>query len=179
MGKQAVRPVEEKFVSRTRKTPKRGFAVLDREKALKAVAGPVGLLRRLSTGATSTGGGRCRNALEGVETELNDILRFSSDSRLPDDLVGDAEAVSVSADSGMVRKSAAGAVKALRRILKNARADLSVPACQSDRLDDALDRLEEELNGLLPPPGASPKPRLPDSLFYEDAEVPVDTASED
>jgi hypothetical protein len=34
----------------------------------------------------------------------------------------------------------------------------------------AIDRLEEELNRLLPPPGAPPKAKLPAEWFGDDAE---------
>ena len=93
---------------------------------------------------------------------------------VPDDLFGDAEAVAVPADLGKARKDAAGAVKVLRNILKNARADLSVDGAQCNRLDNALDVVEQELNSLLPPPGAPPKAKLP---FDEEEAVPVDTGS--
>lgn len=164
-------------MSGTRKTLKRGFAVLDREKGLKVAAGAVGLLRKLFTDATSAAAWR-GNALENVEIELNTILLFSGDNGLPDEVLGGAEAMAVPADLGQARKEAAGAVKVLRRILKDARGDLSVDESQCHSLDDALDRLEEALNDLLPPPGSPPRAKLPDSLF-EDAAVPVDAGSED
>ena len=155
-----------------RKQPKRSFARLDRPKALHAAAGAVGLLRTIFKDATKAAG----HALELVETELNDILRFSSDSRLPDEIFCDAEAVPIPTDLEQARKAASGAVKVLRKILKDARGDLSVDESQCGGLDDALDRLEESLNILLPPPGAPRKPKLP---FYEDEDeaVPVETGS--
>src|ERR1035441_4666248 len=103
------------------KKPKRGFAVLDREKALKSAADAIRIFRALSKFGTSTAAWRCGlgYALELLELELNDILLFSSAKRLPDDLCGDAEAVPVPADLGKARKGAAGAVKVLRNILKD------------------------------------------------------------
>ena len=151
---------------------KRGFAVLDRDEALKAAAGAVGILRRLSKLATSSAAWRCGlgNALGMAETELNDILLFSSAKRLPDDLFGDAEAMAVPTDLGEARKTAAAAVKRLQQILKDARSDLSVDVSQCNRLDNALDVVEQELNELLPPPGAPPKAKLPAEWFGDDAE---------
>jgi hypothetical protein len=67
---------------------------------------------------------------------------------------------------GKARKDAAGAVKVLRNILKGARTDLSVDGAQCNRLENALDLVEQELNNLLPPPGAPPKAKLP----FEDEE---------
>ena len=149
---------------------KRGFAVLDREEALKAAAEAVGLLRGLFGFATTLAAWRCGlcNALDLLEAELNDILLFSSAKRLPDDLFGDAEAVAVPSDLGKARKAANGAVKVLRKILQDARADLSVDGSQCNRLDNALDVVEQELNGLLPPPGAPEKAKLP---FDDDGDV--------
>ena len=149
---------------------KRGFAVLDRDEALKAAAGAVGLLRTLSKVAKSPAAWRCGldYPLEMVETQLNDILLFSGANRLPDDLFGDAEALPVPADLGKARKDAAGAVKALKRILQYARGDLSVDGAQCNRLENALDLLEEGLNELLPPPGAPPRAKLP---FDDDGDV--------
>jgi hypothetical protein len=160
-------------MSGTKKTVKRGFGVLDREKALKAAAGAVGLLRKIFKDATKAAVWR-GSVLEGVETELSELLLFSSAKRLADGVLGDVEPVAVPADLGKARNSAAGAVKVLRNILKDARADLSVGESRCHGLNNALDHLEEALNDLLPPPGAPPKPRLPDNLF-EDAAVPVDT----
>lgn len=152
--------------------PKRGFAVLDRDAALIAAAGAVGLLRGLSKFATNSAAWRCGlgNVLGIVEAELNDILLFSSALRLPEDLFSSADAESVPADLGEARKAAKKAVDALRQILQDARADLSVDESQCNRLDNALDRLEEELNRLLPPPGAPPKAKLPAEWFGDDAE---------
>lgn len=148
---------------------KRGFAVLDRDADLKAAVGAVGLLRTLLKFATSPSAWRCGldHALELLETELNDILLFSSAKRLPEDLFSDTDAESVPADLADARKVAAGAVKVLRKSLQDARADLSVDESQCNRLDDALDLVEQELNSLLPPPGAPPKAKLPD-VFSED-----------
>jgi hypothetical protein len=156
---------------------KRGFAVLDRDDAVKAAAGAVGLLRGLFKFATSAAAWRCGlgNALELLEGELNDILLFSSANQLPDELFGDAEAMPVPTDLGEARKVAAGAVKVLRNILRDALADLSVDGSQCNRLDNALDRLEEELNRLLPPPGAPPRVKLP----FDDEEDEVVLADSD
>ena len=152
------------------KKPKRGFAVLDREKALKSAADAIRIFRALSKFGTSTAAWRCGlgYALELLEVELNDILLFSSAKCLPDDLFGDAEAVPVPADLGKGRKDAAGAVKVLKKILRDARADLSVDGAQCNRLENALDLLEEGLNELLPPPGAPPRAKLP---FDDDGDV--------
>jgi hypothetical protein len=149
---------------------KRGFAVLDREEALKSAAVAVGLLRHLSKFAPSLAAWRCGlgYALELVEGEVNNILRFSGAGRLPDDLFGEPQRVPI--ELGDIRKSAKKAVDALRQILQDARADLSVDESQCNRLDNALDRLEEELNRLLPPPGAPPKAKLPAEWFGDDAE---------
>lgn len=167
-------------MSGTRRTLKRGFAVLDRDKSLKSAAVAVRSLRSLSTFATSAAVWRIGlgTALELVEGQLDDILLFSSAKRLADDVLGDAESVAVPVDLGEARKSAAGAVKVLRRVLKDARADLSVDESQCHGLDDTLDRLEEALNELLPPPGSRPRAKLPDSLF-EDAAARADTGRED
>jgi hypothetical protein len=153
-------------------TKRRGFSVLDRPKALKATAGAVGLLRNVFKDATKAVG----YALELVEGALADVLLFSSDSRLPDVVIGDAEAVAVPTDLEQARKAASGAVKVLRKILRDARGDLSVDESQCSGLDNALDRLEEALNELLPPPGAPRRPKLP---FYDDEDeaVPVETGS--
>jgi hypothetical protein len=170
--------------TKARTTPgakaKLGFAVLDRDEALKAAAGAVGSLRNLFRFATSSAAWRCGldYALELVEAQLNDILLFSGANRLPDDLFGDAEAVAVPADLGKARKDAAGAVKILRNILKKARADLSVDAPQCNRLDNAIDLLEEQLNKSLPPPGAPPRVKLPfddeeDEVVRADSRVVV------
>ena len=155
-------------MSSTKKTVKRGFAVLDRDEALKAAAKAINTLRGLSKFQSSPTAWRCGlgYALEMVETQLNDILLFSCAKRLPDDLFGGAEAVAVPADLGKARKDAAGAVKVLRNILKGARTDLSVDGAQCNRLENALDLVEQELNNLLPPPGAPPKAKLP----FEDEE---------
>ena len=159
--------------TKPRATPakaKRGFAVLDRADAIEVAAAAVGLLRTLFKFARSSSAwrGGLGYALELLEVELNDILLFSSAKRLPDDLLGDAEAVAVPADLGEARKDAAGAVKVLKNILQDARDDLSVNGAQCYRLDNALDRLEEELNRLLPPPGAPPRAKLP---FDDDGDV--------
>src|ERR1039458_9096720 len=100
---------------------KRGFAVLDRDEALKAAAGAVGEVRTLSKVGKSPAAWRCGldYPLEIVETQLNDILLFSGANRLPDDLFGDAEAEAVPADLGKARKDAAGAVRVLRTIVKD------------------------------------------------------------
>ncbi len=153
---------------------KRGFAVLDRDAALIAGAGAVGLLRQLSTYATSSAAWRCGlgYALEAVETELNDILRFSTAKRLPEELFANACGQPV-LDLGPARKDAAAAVKVLRKISKDARADLSVEENQCNQLDDALDQAEVKLNELLPPPGAPPRAKLP---FDDDEDGTVPTA---
>src|ERR1017187_4570529 len=85
---------------------KRGFAVLDRDDAIKAAAGAVGLLRTLFKFAISPAGWRCGLgiALELLEVELNDILLYSGANRLPDNSLGDAEPVAVPADLGRTRK---------------------------------------------------------------------------
>ena len=142
---------------------KRGFAVLDRDEALKAAAGAVGILRELSRFSSGPAAWRCGlgNALELLEAELKEILLVASSSQPPEPLFCDADADSVPADLGKARKDAAGAVKVVQEILRDARADLSVDEYQCNRLDNALDRLEEELNRLLPPPGAPPKAKLP------------------
>ena len=159
--------------------PKRGFAVLDRDAALIAAAGAVGLLRGLSKVATNSAAWRCGlgNVLGIVETELNDLLLFSNSSRLPDELFGDPGGESVPADLAEARKDATGAVKVLRKILKDARADLSVEEYQCIRLDQALDQVEIKLNKLLPPPGAPPKAKLPD-VFSEDEDEAMPVASD-
>jgi hypothetical protein len=151
---------------------KRGFAMLDRDEALKAATGAVGLLRRLFKFATSSAAWRSGlgNALELLELELNDILLFSSTKRLPDNLLCDSEAEATLSNLGDARKEAAGAVKVLQTILRDARADLSVDESQCYGLDCALDRLEEELNRLLPPPGSPPKAKLPAEWFEDDPE---------
>ena len=155
---------------------KRGFAVLDRDDAIKAAAGAVGLLRTLFKFAISPAGWRCGLgiALELLEVELNDILLYSGANRLPDNSLGDAEPVAVPADLGRTRKDAAGAVKVLKKSLKDARADLSLDESQCNRLDNALDLVEQELNNPLPPPGAPPKAKLPD-VFSEDEDEPEST----
>jgi hypothetical protein len=76
-------------------------------------------------------------------------------------------------DRERARKDAPAALKVLRRILKEARADLSVHEYQCNRLEYALDRVDEELNEMLPPPDAKPSARLP---FYD--EPGNDTACE-
>jgi len=53
---------------------------------------------------------------------------------------------------------------------EDARAGLGVAGSQCSGLDSALDRLEEELNRLLPPPGPHPRAKLPAAWFGEDAE---------
>ena len=88
---------------------------------------------------------------------------------LPDDLFEEAQPVP--ADLGEARKAAAVAVKVLRKILKDARADLSVQESQCKRLDDVLDHVEEKLNELLPPPGAPRTAKL-SGIFAQD-EDPV------
>jgi len=160
-------------VSSTKKNVKRGFAILDRNQALKSAAKAINTLRGLSKFESSPTAWRCGldYALELVEAQLNDILLFSDAKRLPDDLFGDAEAVAFPADLGKARKDEAGAVKVLRNILKDARADLSVDESQCKGLDNALDVVEQELNTLLPPPGSPPKAKLPD-LFSEDEDDP-------
>jgi hypothetical protein len=142
---------------------KRGFAILDRDDAVKAAAAAVGILRELSRFSAGPAAWRCGldNALGMVETELNDILFFSSAVRLPEHLFCSADAESVAADLGDARKDAAGAVKVLQKLLRDARADLSVDEYQCNRLDNAIDLIEQELNKLLPPPGAPPKAKLP------------------
>ena len=165
---------KQKHTTGQGKKPKRSFARLDREKALKAAAGPVGVLRKIFTASTRMG-----YVLELVETELNDILRFSDDRRLPDEIFCDTDAVVVPADLGEARKSAAGAVTALRKLWRDAQGDLSVDESQCSGLESALDRLEEALNELLPPPGLPPRAKLPDDLFDEAGveAVPVDIGS--
>lgn len=64
-------------------------------------------------------------------------------------------------DREKARKDAPVAIRALRRIIAKARADLSVSMVICKRLDHALDLVEEELNELLPPPGSRPEARLP------------------
>jgi len=153
---------------------KRGFAVLDRDAALKAAVGAVALLRTLLKFATSPTAWRCGldHALELLETELNDTLLFSSAKRLPDCLFSDNDEESVPADLGEARQAAAGAVKVLRKILKDAASDLSVDESQCNGLDNALDFVEQELNNLLPPPGSPPKAKLPD-VFSEDEDEAI------
>lgn len=162
----------QKRTASQRKNPKRSFARLGRENALEAAAGAVGLLRKIFNGAPRAAG----YALELVETQLNDILLFASSKRLPDEIFCDVEAVAVPTELAQARKSAAGAMKALRKTLEDARADLSVDESQCTGLDDALDLLEQALNVLLPPPGAPRRPKLP---FYDDEDeaVPVQTGS--
>ena len=75
-------------------------------------------------------------------------------------------------DREKARKDARPAVKVLRRILKDARADLSVPELACNRLDHALDLVEEELNDLLPAPGSRPSPKLPFDDDSENGDVP-------
>ena len=124
-------------MSSPKKTTKRGFAVLDREKGLRSAAGAISILRGLSKFESNPAAWRCglNYALELVETELNDILLFSGGNRLPDCLFCDLEAESAPSDLGNARKAAKGAVKVLRKILRDARADLSVNQGQADRLD--------------------------------------------
>ncbi len=64
-------------------------------------------------------------------------------------------------DRDKARKDAPAAVKVLRRIAKDARADLSVDEILCNRLDYALDLVDQELNELLPSPGAAPQAKLP------------------
>ena len=157
---------------------KRGFAVLDREEALKAAAGAVGILRELSRFSTGSAAWRCGlgNALDLLEAELKDILLVASSSQPPEPLFCDGDADSVPADLGKARKDAAGAVKVVQRILRDARADLSVDASQCNGLDNALALVEQELNNLLPPPGAPPRAKLP---FGDDGEgLTVESDSE-
>ena len=148
-------------MSGTKKTTKRGFAVLDREKALKSAVGAISILRALSKFETTFAAWRSGTgyALELVEGELNDILLFSSSDHLPDELFGKAQPVPD--DLSEAGKAAAKAVKVLRKILKEARSDLGVEVHQCDHLDAAIDRLEVALNNMLPPPGAPPTPKLP------------------
>ena len=61
-------------------------------------------------------------------------------------------------------------VKVLRRFLKDACVDASIDECQCDRLDYALDLAEHKLNSLLPPPGSSPRARLPAAWFGDELE---------
>jgi hypothetical protein len=75
--------------------------------------------------------------------------------------------MAVPTDLGEARKAAAGAVKVLQKLLKDARADLSVGEHDCNELDSAIDRVEVALNDLLLPPGAPPKAKLPD-VFSED-----------
>ena len=158
-------------MSSTKKKVKRGFAILNRNQALKSAAKAINPLRELSKFESSPTAWRCGlgYALEMVETQLNDILLFSCAKRLPDDLFGGAEAVAVPADLGKARKDAAGAVKVVQKILRDARADLSVDEYQCNRLDNALDLVEQELNNLLPPPGAPTGAKLP---FDEEEDEP-------
>ena len=164
--------------SKRRTTPgskaKRGFAVLDRDDAIKAAAAAVGLLRTLSKFAISPAAWRCGlgNALELLELELNDVLLFSCAKRLPDYLFCDSEAEVAPSHLGKARKAAKGAVKVLRGILQDARTDLSVGEYQCNRLDNALDLVEQELNNLLPPPSSPPKAKLP---FDEEEVVRADS----
>lgn len=166
--------------TKTGRPPKRGFAVLDRDKALKSAAVAINTLRGLSTFATSAAAWRrgLDYAMEQVETQLNDILRYSSSKRLPDDLHDGKQPVTP--DIGEARKDAAAAVKVLRKTLKDARTDLSVDEYQCNGLDHALDQLETELNKLLPPPGAPPKAKLPfdDDEDTGPVETDLDSASE-
>jgi hypothetical protein len=67
-------------------------------------------------------------------------------------------------------------VKALNKLLQDARGDLSVDGAQCNRLENALDLVEQELNNLLPPPGAPPRAKLP---FGDDGEgLTVESDSE-
>ena len=156
-------------MSSTKKKVKRGFAILDRNQALKSAAKAISPLRGLSKFESSPTAWRCGlgYALELLEGELNDILLFSIAKQLPDELFGDAEAMAVPTDLGEARKAAAGAVKVLQKLLKDARADLSVGEHDCNELDSAIDRVEVALNDLLLPPGAPPKAKLPD-VFSED-----------
>jgi hypothetical protein len=92
---------------------KRGFAVLDRDEALEAAAGAVGILRELSRFSTGSAAWRCGlgNALDLLEAELKDILLVASSSQPPEPLFCDGDADSVPADLGKARKDAAGAAR--------------------------------------------------------------------
>ena len=143
------------------KTPKRGFAVLDREASVTSALGALHILRSLPKCAFCTAADRLsvNYAIGQVERELNTMLCFSSSGHLPGERAEKTEPLT--GHLGEARKAAAGAVKVLRKILKGARADLSVDENDSTKLDFAIDGLEVALNDLLPPPGAPPKARLP------------------
>jgi hypothetical protein len=161
-----------KKTTTSRKKPKRGFAILDRDQALKSAVGAINILRGLSKFETTAAPWRSGTgyALELVEGQLNYILRHSGDGRLPDDLFGKPQPVP--ADLGEARKAAAGAVKVLRKILKAARGDLSVGEHDCNELDSAIDRVEVALNDLLPPPGAPPRGTLPGFSGDDDGGAP-------
>jgi len=84
------------------------------------------------------------------------------------DLFGDAEAVPVPADLGKGRQDAAGAVKVLKKILRDARADLSVDGAQCNRLEIALDLVEQELTIFCRRRVRRRRPKLP---FDDDGDV--------
>ena len=139
------------------------------------------MLRRLFKFAIRPAAWRCGlgNALVLLELELSEILLFSTAKRLPEHLFCDSEAGAAPSELGKARKEAAGAVKVLRKILKDARADLSVDESLCNLMDNAIDLVEQELNKLLPPPGAPPKAKLPFDDDEGDGPVETDLDSDD
>jgi hypothetical protein len=153
----------------TTKKTKRGFCVLDRGKALNSAVKAVGVFRELKTtkaDAVRLGFG---GALQILEDVLNGILRFSGGA-LPDDLFDRLVPEPLPEDVDETRRVAKGAVTILRKILKDARADLSVHVSECTQLDDAIDVIERALHELLPPPGAPGPPKLP---FDDDIEQAI------
>jgi|SRR5580693_4993679 hypothetical protein len=73
-------------------------------------------------------------------------------------------------DREKARKDAVRAVKLLRKVSKDAGADLSVNEVYPARLNYELGHIEMTLNEMLPPNGAEPKPTLR-GLFEEDEPV--------
>ena len=139
---------------------KRGFCVLDRERDLKLAVEAIATLREFKKREHPVLGLGLDGALQVVEPILNSILRFSSE-KFPDELFDRVVPRPIPEDLSQARKTAAVEVKTLRKILKEARADLSVPENECTQLDNALDLVERKLNELLPPPGAPQKAILP------------------
>ncbi len=139
------------------RTPRRGFCVLDREEALKQAVKAVAELREIARRKPDDESISLKTALHALEPALNSILQFSGEP-FSDDLFSGIVVNPNPADLEQIRKRAAGTVKVLRNVLKDARADLSVAETECAEFDAAIYSVENEL---LPPPGASPKARLP------------------
>jgi len=139
---------------------KRRFCVLDRAASLVLAVKAIAELRAVAESKDANESIGLTAALQALEQALNCILQYSY-SKFSEELFYGVVVDPLPIDVEKVRMRAASSVKSVRKVLKDARGDLSVDEVDCTRLDANIGFIEERLNDLLPPQGAPKGACLP------------------